>query len=199
MVWLTSHSVWVLIVGCLVIAIAIAFSARYLALKLIPSHERDHAQAVAAALMTAFAAAFALLTALTLANEVNSLSSAQTVVSTEAADAAALAWASTNPGVDTAPVQTALHDYLAATRTFEWKGAAAANGDDPGTDHALTALERTVRSQAAKPGVNNATSTELLTNLDGLTTQRRLRLAAAAHSLPDFYAILSSSRDSRLS
>jgi hypothetical protein len=31
---------------------------------------------------------------------------------------------------------------------------------------------------------------ELLTNVDALTSQRRLRLAAAGHSLPDFYAIL---------
>jgi hypothetical protein len=34
------------------------------------------------------------------------------------------------------------------------------------------------------------TSTELLTNLDGLTGERRLRLAAAARSLPEFYAVL---------
>ncbi len=34
------------------------------------------------------------------------------------------------------------------------------------------------------------TSSELLTNLDGLTSQRRLRLAAGSRSLPDFYAVL---------
>jgi hypothetical protein len=190
MVWLTSQSVWVLIIGCLVIAIAVAFGARQLALVAIPLEERDHAHSVAAALMTAFAAAFALLTALTLANEVNSLSSAQTIVSTESANAASLAWASTDPGVDAAPIQKALGDYLVATRTFEWQGNAAANGADPATANALAVLERTVRSQAARPGVGTATSMELLTNVDALTSQRRLRLAAASHSLPDFYAIL---------
>ena len=190
MVWLTSQSVWVLVIGCLLIAVAVALASRQLALLAIPPEERDQAHTVAAALMTAFAAGFALLTALTLANEVNSLSSAQTTVSTEAAAAASLAWSSTNPGVETAPMQTALRNYLVATRTYEWHGVAAANGDDPATDNALADLERTARTQAARPGVGTATSMEILTNLDSLTTQRRIRLADAGHSIPDFYAIL---------
>ena len=140
--------------------------------------------------MTAFSAAFVLLTALTLANEATSLSSAQTTVSTEAADASSLAWASTNPGVNTGPIQVALRSYLQAARTFEWHGSAAANGGDPATDNALGALERIVRNQAARPAVGIPTSNELLTNLDAMTTQRRLRLAAASRSLPDFYAVL---------
>jgi lipid-A-disaccharide synthase-like uncharacterized protein len=92
MVWLTSQSVWLLVVGCLSIAIAVAFGSRYLVLWILPEREREEAHSIAAALMTAFAAAFALLTALTLANEVSSLSSAQTTVSSEAAAASTLAW-----------------------------------------------------------------------------------------------------------
>lgn len=190
MVWLTSQSVWVLVIGCLVIAIAVALVSRQLALALLPQRDREEAHTIAAALMTAFAAAFALLTALTLANEITALSSAQTTVSTEAANAAALAWSSTNPGVEAAPLQAALRNYLVATRTFEWHGDASANGDDPQTDNALAALERSVRGQAARPEVTTPTSTELLTNMDGLTNQRRIRLADASHSIPDFYAIL---------
>ncbi|HXB37464.1 MAG TPA: hypothetical protein VNU75_07145 [Acidimicrobiales bacterium] len=190
MVWLTSQSVWLLVIGCLVIAAAVALGSRLLALRLLPPKDREEAHSIAAALMTAFAAAFALLTALSLANEVTSLSSAQTTVSTEAAAAAALAWSSTNPGVHTAPVQTALRNYLVATRTFEWHGAASANGDDPQTDNALAALERTVRGQAARPVLGTATSMELLTNVDALTNQRRIRLADASHSIPDFYVVL---------
>jgi hypothetical protein len=190
MTWLTSRPVWVLVIGCLVIAMAIAFASRQFVLKVVPDDERDEAHTVAAALMTAFAAAFVLLTALTLANEINALSSAQTIVSTEAADASSLAWASTDPHVDSAPIQSALRDYLVATRSYEWHGAAAADGDDPATDTALATLERTVRGQATRPVIGTPTSTELLTNLDGLTSQRRLRLAAASHSIPDFYAVL---------
>jgi hypothetical protein len=51
-------------------------------------------------------------------------------------------------------------------------------------------LERIVRNQSARPDVGAPTSNELLTNLDVMTTQRRLRLAAASRSLPDFYAVL---------
>jgi uncharacterized membrane protein len=77
-----------------------------------------------------------------------------------------------------------------ATRTFEWHGASAANGDDAPTDNAVAQLERIVRREAARPEVGIPTSTELLTNVDALTTQRRIRLADASHSIPDFYAVL---------
>jgi hypothetical protein len=190
MVWLTSQSVWVLVVLCLAIAFAVAYGSRELALRTVPEHQLEDAHTIAAALMTAFAAAFVLLTALTLANEVSSLSTAQTIVSTEAADASTLAWASTNPGVHTAPIQSALRNYLVAIRTYEWRGNQAANGEDPATVNALATMERSVRSQAAHPAVGTATSMELLTNLDALTGQRRLRLASAGHAIPDFYAVL---------
>ena len=36
MVWLTSQSVWLLVVGCLVIAIAVALGSRYFALWVCP-------------------------------------------------------------------------------------------------------------------------------------------------------------------
>jgi len=189
-VWLTSQSVWLLVFGCLAIAIAVAFGSRWLARVLIPPEEREHACSIAAALMTAFAAAFALLTALTLANEANALSSAQTVVSTEAADAATLAWASTAPGIATAPIQQALLTYLESTRAHEWHGDAAGNGDDAATANALANLERAVRTQAARPDVHVSSSNELLASLDSLTSERRLRLAAASRGLPDFYVLV---------
>jgi hypothetical protein len=189
-VWLTSQSVWVLVFGCLAAALLVGFGSRWLALALIPPREREEAHDIAAALMTAFAAAFVLLTALTLANEATALASAQTIVGTEAADASGLAWASTNPGVHTVAIQTALRNYLHATRTYEWQGAAAGDADDPPTDRAVARLEAIVRTEAARPSLGVSTSNELLTNLDGLTTQRRLRLSAASRSLPDFYVVL---------
>jgi hypothetical protein len=51
-------------------------------------------------------------------------------------------------------------------------------------------LEEAVRIQAARPEVGAQTRTELLSALDALTSERRLRLAAAGHSIPDFYAVL---------
>ena len=56
--------------------------------------------------------------------------------------------------------------------------------------HALAGLERAVRAQAGRPAVGTPTSTELLAALDGLTNDRRARLAAAAHQLPGLYVIV---------
>ena len=55
--------------------------------------------------MPALGATFAVLMALTLAGEAARLRSAQDIVSTEAAQASRLAWASTSTGVETAPIQ----------------------------------------------------------------------------------------------
>lgn len=46
MLWLTSQSVWVLVIGCLAVALAIGLGSRALALKFIPEHERDDAHGV---------------------------------------------------------------------------------------------------------------------------------------------------------
>ena len=117
--------------------------------------------------MPALRAIFALLMGLTLASEAGFLASAQGIVSSEAGDASRLAWAATSPGVATAPIQSALLDYLEATRSNEWSGGAAANGEDPATVHALANLENTVRAQAARTAIGTPAS--------------RDRLAAASH------------------
>jgi hypothetical protein len=111
----TSQQVWVLVFGCLAIGLAVAFGSRALVLRFLPTEDRAEAHAIASAPTTSFAAAFVLLAALTVANEVTSLSAAQTIV----------------------------------TRTYEWRGSAAANGDDVATDNALAAMEPTVRGQTA--------------------------------------------------
>ena len=97
--------------------------------------------------MPALGAVFALLMALTLASEAGLLASAQGIVSNEAADASRLAWAATSPGVNSAPIQSALLTYLQATRAYEWHGNNAAEGDDPVTAHALANLEDAVRTK----------------------------------------------------
>jgi hypothetical protein len=187
--WLTSQSVWVLLVGCVGVFSLMAVGSSLAVRAFIPPHDRDAAHAIAAALMTAFAAAFAILAGLTLSNEAGYLTSAQTIVSNEASDASRLAWAATSPGVDTAEIHTALLRYLEATRTYEWHGNNAAVGQDPSTDRALANLERVVRAQAALPSLGTPASNELLSSLDSLTSDRRDRLAAAARQLPGLYVI----------
>ena len=61
MVWLTSQPVWVLVVGCVVIALGVGFGSRLLALRIHPPEQLAEAHAIAAALMTAFAAALCSL------------------------------------------------------------------------------------------------------------------------------------------
>jgi hypothetical protein len=111
-------------------------------------------------------------------------------VSNEAADASRLAWAATSPGVDSAPIQSALLGYLRATRAYEWQGSNAAEGNDPATVRAIANLESAVRTQAARPALGTPTSTELLAALDALTNDRRARLAAASHQLPVLYVVV---------
>ncbi|HEY6429281.1 MAG TPA: hypothetical protein VIX84_18820 [Acidimicrobiales bacterium] len=47
-------------------------------------------------------------------------------------------------------------------------------------------MERTVRGQAVLSSVSTPTNTELLTNLDALSDERRMHVAAAGRSIPDF-------------
>jgi hypothetical protein len=189
MVWLSSQSVAVLVVGCLAAAALIAGCGRFVISALVPSSQRDESHAIAAPLMPALGAAFAILAALTFANEAGFLSSAQTIVSNEAADASRLAWAATTPGVQGAAIKSALGRYLVATRTHEWHGSNAADGDDPASVAALATLERAVRAQVVRPQLGTPTSTELLAAIDALTTDRRARLAAASRQLPGLYVI----------
>jgi hypothetical protein len=178
-----------LVPACLAIALLIAISSRLALRALIPDSERDSAHAVAAPLMPALGAAFAILMALTLANEAGFYTSAQQIVSNEAADASRVAWAATTPGVRGKPVQTALDSYLRATRRYEWHGASAANGDDPATARAMSRLQRVVRAQAARTDLGTPSTSELLGAVDALVSDRRARLAAASREPPGLYVI----------
>lgn len=189
MTWLASLPVGVMVAGWLAFALAVAAASRMAIRALVPTGERDHVQTIAAPLMPALGATFAVLMALTLASEAGYLRSAQDIVSTEAAQASRLAWAATSPGVETAPIQVALADYLRSTRIHEWRGAGRSESEDPITGRAIARLERIVRAEAARPALGTPTSTELLAALDSLTTTRRERLAAASRTLPLLYVI----------
>ena len=189
MAWLTSLPAWSLVVGFLGVALIVATGSRVALRAFIPSAERDGAYSIAAPLMPTLGAAFGILMALTLAAEAASLASAQGIVSTESADADRPAWASTNPGVDSAPIQDALLSYLQATRKYEWRGNNAAEGLDPATQDAVATLERIVRDHAVLKSIGTPTSTELLASVDALQSDRRARLASASRELPGLYVV----------
>ena len=189
MVWLTSLPAWALVVFCLGVAGVAAIGSRLVLRALIPADQFEMAYSIAAPIMTALAAGFAVLMALTVANAANYLTSAQSIVNSEAADASRLAWAATSPGVDAAPVQQALLTYLEATRAHEWHGANAGSGADPATVQAIARLENVVRAQASRKVLGTPASTELLASLDAVTSDRRARLAVGSHELPGLYAV----------
>lgn len=190
MAWLTSLPLGVLIVGGLGFALLVAIGGWLAARALVPAAERDGAYTIAGPLLSPLGTAFAIFMALSLASEASFLASAQGIVSNEAADASRLAWAAASPGVNSAPIQSALLGYLQATRAYEWRGSNAAGGNDAATEHALARLENVVRAQAARPTLGTPTRTELLASLDALTGDRRDRLAAASRQLPVFYVVV---------
>ena len=189
MPWLTSQPIGLLVGGCVAIAVLIAIASRLAVRTFLPESHHDGAYSIAAPLLSPLGAGFAILAALTLANEAAALTDAESIVSNEAADVSRLAWAATTPGVEADPVHAALLRYLEATRENEWHGPEAASGNDPATASAVADLERAVRVQAVKPGLGTPLSTELLSSVDAVTTDRRARLAAAAKQLPGLYVI----------
>jgi hypothetical protein len=185
--WLTSLPAGVLVVGWLVVALLVAGVSRIAIRALVPAAERGDVPPIAAPLMPALGGVFAVLMALTLASEAGYLRSAQDIVSTEAENASRLAWAATGPGVQAAPIQTALLAYLQATRLHEWHGDDAAAGDDPTVADSISAMEHVVRAQAANSAIGSPTSSQLLASLDGVTTGRRARISAASRQIPVLY------------
>jgi len=187
--WLSSLPAGVLVAGGLAFALLTASLARLVVRAVVPDDETDHVPRVAAPLMPALGAAFGVLIALTLAGEAGYLHTAEGLVSEETAASSRLAWAATSPGVDSESVQTALHDYLVATRTGEWKGADASGSGDPATARALATLEHVVRAEAARAEIGTPASTELIASLDAVTSSRRARVAESSRDIPSLYVL----------
>jgi len=182
--WFAGLPAGVLVAGWLAFTLVIAAVSRVAFRAIVPLDEHDHVFSISAPLMPALGATFAVLMALTLSSEAGYLRSAQDIVSLEAAAASRLAWASTSPGVDRQAVQGALAEYLHATREHEWHGTNATEGDDPEVAKKLAALEHVVRAEAAKSTLSTATTGELLTALDTLSSERRARIAAGSRTIP---------------
>ncbi len=173
MEWLTSLPTVVLVVGWLLLALLVAALARVGVRALVPAGEQERVPQIAMPLMPTLGAAFAIFAALSLASEAGYLRAAEGLVSDEAASASRLAWAATSPQVQSEPIHRALRDYLQTTRARE----------------PVAKLERSVRTEAARPELGSAASTELLVSLDGVTSSRRARVAAASRDVPTLYVL----------
>lgn len=187
--WLSSLPAWILVLGWLGLALLVAAGGRVGVRALVAESDRDHVHQVAAPLMPALGAVFAIFAALTLAGEAGYLHTAEGLVSDEAAASSRLAWAATSPGVDSESVQSALHEYLVATRAGEWDADTTSGAGDPATARALATLERVVRAEAARAEIGTPASTELLASLDAVTTSRRARVAESSRNIPSLYVL----------
>jgi Ni/Fe-hydrogenase subunit HybB-like protein len=187
--WLSSLPAWVLVAGWLGLALLVVAAGRFAVRALVRDRDRDQVHPVAAPLMPALGAVFAIFAALTLAGEAGYLRTAENYATDEATAASRLAWAATSPGVGTAPVQTALHDYLVATRAGEWDAAESSGAQDPTTARDVAALERVVRHEAARTEIGSPASTELIASLDAVTSSRRARVAETSREMPALYVL----------
>ena len=169
MVWLTSLPAWALVVFCLGVAGVAAMGAVGLR-AFIPADQFEMAYSIAAPIMTALAAGFSVLMALTVANAATYLTTAQSIVNSEAADASRLAWAATSPGVDAAPVQQALLTYLESTRPTNGTAPTPAVAPTPLLFRPSPGSKTSSRVQASRKVLGTPASTELLASLDAVTS-----------------------------
>ena len=185
--WLSSLPAWALVLGWLGLALLVAAGGRVGVRALVPAAEQDHVPPIAAPLMPALGAVFAIFAALTLAGEAGYLHTAEGLVSDEAAAASRLAWAATSPGVDSEPIQTALHDYLVATRAGSGRTRHAGAGD-PGNRSRPRTLEREVRAEAARTSGNTGEhrAARLAGRGDDHPTRR---VAESSREIPSLYVL----------
>lgn len=163
---------------------AVAWGAREAGTRVLGPVFRERGVAVTGPLTPALAALFAVLVAFTVSTEAGYLRSAQVSATAEATMASRLAWSSTTPNLDGAPLREALVDYLRATVALEWGGAYERESPDPTVSASLGRLEALVRSRAATQGVPSPVSAELLGALDALVGARRERIGAASMTIP---------------
>jgi hypothetical protein len=164
----------VLVVGGLA---AIAAVGRWFARRVFAG-DGVSASALAPPLMPALGTAFAVLAAFAVANAASGLRDAELDVVQESSAAARLAWSLAGDGA-ASTAHPVLQAYLDATIADEWADIDELSPGQGAAVEELTDLERTVRSIAASDELGSAQQAELLVALDGVSSARRGRFAAA--------------------
>lgn len=181
---------WLLVIGSLVLFALIAFVTRVLGERLLDADRRSRSRDILGPLTPALAALFSVMAAFTIANEAGYLRTAENVVSAEGSAASRLAWATTSPGVDGAPIRAALTGFLETAVRVDWSGRSEALRTPPAVARSLQRLEGVTRRAATAPGVSSAVASELLTAVDGLSTARRDVVAESTRSIPIGYLLV---------
>lgn len=187
---LFSAPAWLCLLVTLVVLASVAEGVRLVAGRVMGVGIRERLPVVTGPLTAALATLFTVMAAFTISTEAGYLRAAQVSATAEATMAGRLAWASTTPGVDGAPVRAQLAEYLRATVEREWGGTFEHDPPDPVVAAALGRLERSVRAQAVTQGLPSAVSSEMLGALDALVGARRERIGEASMSTPVGYLVV---------
>jgi hypothetical protein len=180
----------VLVVASLAGFALVAFLTRLIGERLLDADRRARSREILGPLTPALAALFSVMAAFTIANEAGYLRTAENVVGAEGSAASRLAWATTSPGVDGAPIRAALSDFLVTSTRVDWSGRAETVRTPPAVARALQRLEGATRRAATAPGVSSAVAGELLTAVDGLSMARRDVVAESTRSIPIGYLLV---------
>ena len=180
----------VLVVASLTLFALVAFVTRVIGERLLDEDRRARSRDILGPLTPALAALFSVMAAFTIANEAAYLRTAENVVGAEGSAASRLAWASTTPGVDGAPIRAALSDFLVTAVRVDWSGDTEAVRTPPSVARALQRLEGATRRAATAPGVPSAVASELLTAVDDLSVSRRDVVAESTRSIPIGYLLV---------
>jgi hypothetical protein len=174
----------VLVVASIVLFGAAAWITHVVADRRFDEDHRRRSRDIVGPLTPALAALFSVMVAFTIVTEAGYLRTAQTVVTVEGTAASRLAWASTTPGVDGAPIRRALTDALDTMVRTDWSGRDETDRTPPAIVRSLRRLESVTRGAAVEPGTPSAVSGELLSTLDSFTSARRDVVAEATRSIP---------------
>lgn len=180
----------VLVVASLAGFAVVAFVTRLIGERLLDDDRRARSREILGPLTPALAALFSVMAAFTIANEAGYLRTAENVVGAEGSAASRLAWATTTPGVDGAPIRAALTDFLVTSTRVDWSGRVETLRTPPAVARSLQRLEGVTRRAATAPGVPSAVASELLTAVDGVSMARRDVVAESSRSIPIGYLLV---------
>lgn len=181
---------WLLVTASVAVYAAVAVVTRLAAERMVARARRPSVTSLVGPLTPALATLFAVLMAFTVVTEAGYLRTGQMLASEEAAAASRIAWASTDPGLDGAPIRAALDDYLETLVRVDWSGRTEGARTPPAVVRALQGLETATRVQAAAPGLASPVTTELFTALDSLTSTRRELVAESTRRIPTAYLLM---------
>lgn len=184
MIFLTSQSGLVLLVGVVVVVLVMTIGVAVLVGR-SPETRRDRAATTAAAYMTALGSLFAIVTGFLINSEYATLRSAQQVVASEAAGISQLAYATAAlPPPDAELLQEQLAEYVDTLGTVEWYLLSENRPEASPAFGQLAELQEGLVRVSTRDYPSAEAVASMSDALRTMTQMRRERVAIAAQGLP---------------